>query len=81
MGMADLICVNSYFTRDVVSRTFPKLNIEKVSVLYPTLNTKFFDEVPSVELGQLPSTVKYLFVSINRYERKKNIRLAIDAFG
>uniref|UniRef100_A0A915C9J4 Alpha-1,3/1,6-mannosyltransferase ALG2 n=1 Tax=Parascaris univalens TaxID=6257 RepID=A0A915C9J4_PARUN len=81
MGMADLICVNSYFTRDIVSRTFPKLNIEKVYVLYPTLNTKFFDDVASVELAQLPSTVKYLFVSINRYERKKNIRLAIDAFA
>ncbi|KHN73049.1 Alpha-1,3/1,6-mannosyltransferase ALG2 [Toxocara canis] len=80
-GMADLICVNSNFTKGIVAQTLPHLKINKLHVLYPTLNTKFFDDAPSVGLYEVPSIAKYLFVSINRYERKKNIKLAIDAFA
>uniref|UniRef100_A0A0M3KG51 Alpha-1,3/1,6-mannosyltransferase ALG2 n=1 Tax=Anisakis simplex TaxID=6269 RepID=A0A0M3KG51_ANISI len=81
IGMADLICVNSNFTKGVVAETFPHLDATKLKVLYPTLNTKFFDSAPETELEDVPSSAKYLFVSINRYERKKNIKLAIDAFA
>ncbi|VDN59467.1 unnamed protein product [Dracunculus medinensis] len=79
--LADVICVNSIFTKNVVLKTFPTLNNRTLHVLYPSLNTKFFDDSPSIIIDGLPEQIKYLFVSINRYERKKNIGLALEAFA
>lgn len=79
--MADLICVNSEFTRDVVQKTFPKLRHRHLHILYPTINMEFFDNLAPCELDFVPPTAKHIFVSINRYERKKNIGLALEAFG
>lgn len=73
--------MNSIFTKNVVLKTFPTLNNRTLHVLYPSLNTKFFDDSPSIIIDGLPEQIKYLFVSINRYERKKNIGLALEAFG
>ena len=60
---------------------FPSLNHIRPQTLYPCLN---FDNyrVPSVLPSLLSHLVntEYLFLSINRYERKKNIELAIQAF-
>lgn len=79
--MADLICVNSRFTKEVVRRTFPQLNDRHLYVLYPTINECFFDEVSPFEINEIPPIAKHIFLSLNRYERKKNIRLALEAFG
>ena len=77
LGMADIILVNSKFTRNVFKNTFKSLEHLEPSVLYPSLNTEKFDEVLS------ESTDKTFFtcLSINRYERKKNIGLAIKSFA
>ncbi|EJW74413.1 hypothetical protein WUBG_14678 [Wuchereria bancrofti] len=80
-AMADLICVNSEFTRKTVSETFPCIRTRSIHVLYPTLNTKFFDSDETTELNEIPNKARHIFVSINRYERKKNIGLALEAFS
>lgn len=79
--MADLICVNSKFTREIVYEAFPCIRARSIHVLYPTLNTKFFDSDKTAELNEIPKKARHIFVSINRYERKKNIGLALEAFS
>ncbi|XP_075498128.1 uncharacterized protein LOC142536724 [Primulina tabacum] len=73
-GMADLILVNSKFTASTFAKTFKTLNASgiKPAVLYPAVNVDQFDEVNATKLS---------FLSINRFERKKNIDLAISAFA
>jgi alpha-1,3/alpha-1,6-mannosyltransferase len=78
---ADLICVNSEFTESVVRETFPSLAKRDLHVLYPTLNTGFFDKSPRIDLNYIPSKAEFLFLSINRFEFKKNIELALEAFA
>uniref|UniRef100_A0A183E082 Alpha-1,3/1,6-mannosyltransferase ALG2 n=1 Tax=Gongylonema pulchrum TaxID=637853 RepID=A0A183E082_9BILA len=80
-AMADIICVNSEFTREVVRRTFPGLAAHHLHVLYPTINVQFFDSSTTASLKELPQTARHIFLSINRFERKKNIALALQAFG
>ncbi|VBB33766.1 unnamed protein product [Acanthocheilonema viteae] len=81
IAMADLICVNSKFTRETVCETFPCIRARNIHILYPTLNTKFFDSGGMVELNEIPKKARHIFVSINRYEKKKNIGLALEAFS
>ncbi|KAL6959565.1 Hexosyltransferase [Sarracenia purpurea var. burkii] len=73
-GMADLILVNSKFTASTFANSFKHLVARgiKPSVLYPAVNVDQFDE---------PRDSKLNFLSINRFERKKNIDLAISAFA
>ncbi|KAK5973977.1 Asparagine Linked Glycosylation (ALG) Nematode [Trichostrongylus colubriformis] len=80
-GLADVICVNSLFTASVVKKTFKSLENRELSVLYPTLNTKFFDDAGSCDISDLPSTAEHIFTSLNRFEVKKNVKLAIEAFA
>ena len=62
-------------------KNFPTLSHIRPQTLYPSLN---FDNyrVPRIPPSSLAYLVdnEYLFLSINRYERKKNIALAIQAF-
>ncbi|XP_042520773.1 alpha-1,3/1,6-mannosyltransferase ALG2 isoform X1 [Macadamia integrifolia] len=73
-GMADLILVNSRFTASTFANTFKNLDARgfRPAVLYPAVNVEQFDE---------PYAYKLNFLSINRFERKKNIGLAISAFA
>lgn len=73
-GMADLVLVNSKFTASTFAQTFKHLDARGIrpSVLYPSVNVDQFDE---------PRFSKLNFLSINRFEKKKNIDLAILAFG
>ncbi|EGT51710.1 hypothetical protein CAEBREN_25681 [Caenorhabditis brenneri] len=82
-GLADAICVNSNFTKGVVRETFKSLQSHDLKVLYPSLNTKFFDSIEaSDDFGEnVPINGKYIFTSLNRFERKKNVVLALDAFA
>ncbi|KAL5697426.1 hypothetical protein ACHQM5_030742 [Ranunculus cassubicifolius] len=72
-GMADLILVNSRFTATTFANTFTNLNARGIqpAVLYPAVNVDQFDESSSYKN----------FLSINRFERKKNIELAISALA
>ncbi|XP_010060707.2 alpha-1,3/1,6-mannosyltransferase ALG2 [Eucalyptus grandis] len=73
-GMADMILVNSKFTAATFAKTFKQLNARgiKPAVLYPAVSVDQFDKPHSIRLN---------FLSINRFERKKNIELAISAFA
>ncbi|XP_007948523.1 alpha-1,3/1,6-mannosyltransferase ALG2 [Orycteropus afer afer] len=79
-GMADCIMVNSRFTANVFKDTFKTLSHIDPDVLYPSLNFTSFDSAALEDLDDLvPKGKKFLFLSINRYERKKNLTLALEA--
>lgn len=80
-GLADVICVNSFFTAAVVKETFKSLQNRDLSVLYPSLNTEFFDSCKDCDISEIPSSAEHIFTSLNRFEVKKNVRLAIEAFA
>ncbi|KAJ6376299.1 hypothetical protein OIU76_025433 [Salix suchowensis] len=73
-GMADIILVNSKFTASTFASTFKRLHARGIqpAVLYPAVNVDQFHE---------PHSYKLNFLSINRFERKKNIELAVSAFA
>ncbi|KAH7676897.1 GDP-Man:Man(2)GlcNAc(2)-PP-dolichol alpha-1,6-mannosyltransferase protein [Dioscorea alata] len=73
-GMADLVLVNSKFTAAQFATTFHGLHLRGIrpAVLYPAVNVKQFDG---------PCAYKLNFLSINRFERKKNLELAISSFA
>ncbi|KAK8968962.1 hypothetical protein KSP40_PGU016165 [Platanthera guangdongensis] len=73
-GMADLILVNSRFTKSTFASTFRGLHLRGVepAVLYPAVNVKQFGQHCSYKPN---------FLSINRFERKKNLQLAISSFA
>ena len=86
--MAAAVVVNSHFTAGVFRDTFQSLSV-RPEVLYPSLNFEAFDrpalsDQTEIELGALVGPGKkdhFIYLSINRYERKKNLPLAIQAFG
>jgi len=70
------------FSASVFKQTFGSLRNTDPAVLYPIPDFSAFQkavEPPTEEL--LPLNKKIVFLSINRYERKKNLALAIQAFG
>lgn len=80
-GLCDAVMVNSYFTATVFRDAFPSLKDTALSVLYPPINlSALTDGVDEKEA--LPSEIAQpYFLSLNRYERKKNIELALQAFA
>ena len=72
---ADKILCNSKFTLGVFRKNFTFLRgVSNVDVLHPATKFKIAKSPP-------PITKKNTFLSINRYERKKNIGLAIRALA
>ncbi|KAF4665065.1 Alpha-1,3-mannosyltransferase-like protein [Perkinsus chesapeaki] len=90
-GMADCIAVNSNFTRQTTRATFPSLKNMELRVVYPPVDLSATDaflkdgpKIPSKDEMD-PSIAAELiksgfYVSLNRYERKKNIGLAVEAY-
>lgn len=78
MCFADIIYVNSRFTQSMVKKHLRLLGIlnRRTEVLYPALDFSKFDTEKEKSLLDKP-----YFLSLNRYERKKNIKLALDAFS
>ncbi|KZF19442.1 glycosyltransferase family 4 protein [Xylona heveae TC161] len=79
MGMSDGIVVNSRFTRGVFAEAFPSLAKARIEpgVVYPCVDTS---DVPTGEKQEIWPGKKVL-LSINRFERKKDVGLAIRAFA
>ena len=77
--------MNSKFTAQIFRDTFTSLSHIEPVVLYPSLNFDAFKkEIPSevrerILKDQIPNGRSYFFLSINRYERKKNLALALNA--
>ncbi|KAI1132170.1 hypothetical protein F5Y10DRAFT_231710 [Nemania abortiva] len=79
MSFADVIAVNSNFTKGVVGRTWPALARRKeLCVVYPCVDTETKEKNPDDK--PLWNGMKFV-LSINRFERKKDIALAIRAFA
>ena len=91
-GMAHRVLVNSQFTKGVFKATFTDLDARGIvpDVLYPAVVIPDDKDMKSMrarwksllppEIGALMSS-RPTFLSINRYERKKNIGLAIRALA
>ncbi|OQR82667.1 alpha-1,3-mannosyltransferase [Achlya hypogyna] len=79
---ADTIVVNSKFTASVFQNAFPMLQSRQLSILYPPVNLADFAAPVSPDAA-LAAVFAHacVFVSLNRYERKKNIALAIEALA
>lgn len=78
-GMADKILVNSNFTAQVFKETFKSLKNRKLEVVYPTINIdNLLRPLSNVE-SKIKTKATTVFLSLNRYERKKNVLLAIKA--
>jgi alpha-1,3/alpha-1,6-mannosyltransferase len=76
LARADRLLVNSRFTAAVVRRTFPRLHAIAPEVLYPGIDT-----TPYQPSWAPPGEDERTIVSINRYERTKNLGLAVEAFA
>lgn len=79
--MAHKVLVNSRFTGTRFSQAFPSLKI-KADVVHPAIDTSAYDvpwNADSAEIKRIKSERMTLF-SLNRFERKKNVELALQAF-
>eukprot|EP01059_Diplonema_ambulator_P017485 TRINITY_DN2949_c0_g1_i1.p1 TRINITY_DN2949_c0_g1~~TRINITY_DN2949_c0_g1_i1.p1 ORF type:complete len:459 (+),score=164.43 TRINITY_DN2949_c0_g1_i1:36-1379(+) len=80
---ATVIVFNSRFTKLTTLTTFPSItaSISANDVLYPPMNWSKLDTRPPGSSSRLDGlTGKHVILSINRFESKKNVRLALDAF-
>ncbi|KAJ1870236.1 Alpha-1,3-mannosyltransferase-like protein [Coemansia sp. RSA 1722] len=79
-GEADEVAVNSRFTQEVFRQAFPLLS-RVPRVLLPPLNLAAYDRPVDVDDAALVGlrTHKRAILSINRFERRKDIGLAVDA--
>uniref|UniRef100_A0A913IBY2 Alpha-1,3/1,6-mannosyltransferase ALG2 n=1 Tax=Strongyloides stercoralis TaxID=6248 RepID=A0A913IBY2_STRER len=78
-GLGDVVCVNSKFTESIVREILTPLKDRDLEVVYPSLNTKHFDKQEECELEVIPKNAEHIFVSINRFEFKKNVEIALMA--
>ena len=81
MSFADSVAVNSGFTRSVVGKVWPELPKKKdLQVVYPCVDVR----EKKAEDGDGPVAAwkdRKIILSINRFERKKDIGLAIKAYA
>ncbi|TPX32275.1 hypothetical protein SmJEL517_g04596 [Synchytrium microbalum] len=80
--MSDEILVNSAFTASVFKTSFPRIR-KSPRVLHPGLQVNAYrQEIDLDDVSVKPIiSDKITFLSINRFERKKNLALAIQAFA
>lgn len=84
-GISDRVVVNSNFTKGVFHSTFKSLASVSTGVIYPCVDLS--SSVDNEEDKDVSRLVKNYFkdhryfISVNRYERKKNVDLAIRAFA
>ncbi|KHJ48705.1 hypothetical protein D918_01007 [Trichuris suis] len=85
MSKADYVFFNSHFTQEVSRRVFKHLRPNvPVGVLYPCISESLLSrQVRNVSLNDcgIPSGKRTIFMSLNRFERKKNISVALYAFA
>lgn len=82
-GTSDNIVVNSSFTRSIFHQTFTSLSSIEPGIIYPCVDTEAPQEDNSDAEKELLDFMKgrKFVLSINRFERLKNIGLAIKAFA
>jgi len=91
IGMANSVVVNSSYTEDIFAKTFVRLYAQGICprVLYPTStmeqSTTSNDRLTLWFRSKLQRSLRTnspgrIFLSINRFDSKKNIKLAVLAF-
>ena len=82
ISAADMVVVNSNFTKSMYYSAFNLLQNEP-DVVYPCVDLDFspIDQRDKQLLGHLLAPNDKFYLSINRYELKKNIVLALKAFA
>lgn len=71
--------MNSKFTEKIVRDVFPSLSKKEINIVYPCV-----DIAPASKDDEEQDSLwkdKKILLSINRFERKKNIELALRAFA
>jgi len=83
MSFADAVAVNSNFTKSVVARTWPALKERReFKVVYPAIDTSTDEQKDEAAEDAGPMWKdKRVILSINRFERKKDVGLAIRAYA
>ncbi|EXJ84694.1 alpha-1,3/alpha-1,6-mannosyltransferase [Capronia epimyces CBS 606.96] len=79
MSASDKIVVNSAFTKSVASRVWPNL-ADSLGVIYPCVSVEAKESPPALDQTPLWDGQFKILLSINRFERKKDIGLAIRAY-
>lgn len=79
-GCADGIVVNSNFTREVFWESFWRLRDRVPRVVYPCVDTVAQEKL-ELDAGEGLWKGKKVLLSINRFERKKDVGLAIRAYA
>ncbi|XP_046972049.1 alpha-1,3/1,6-mannosyltransferase ALG2 [Vanessa cardui] len=79
---ADKVLVNSKYTARVYQDAFQKIK-DVPDICYPSINTEFFKRTVPKSLKEIVpvGSDKFTFLSINRYERKKNLKLALQSLA
>lgn len=81
-GCSEVIVVNSNFTKSVFKTAFPGLKHRNPGVVYPCVDTKVSEKAKEIKTQEEPLwSNKKVFLSINRFERKKDVGLAIRAYA
>ncbi|CCE65061.1 hypothetical protein TPHA_0J02410 [Tetrapisispora phaffii CBS 4417] len=83
MGVSDAIIVNSKFTKSVYAEVFPTIGKEP-HVIYPCVNTENTQSIEKIDrelLSKMKDSEDKFYLSINRFELKKNILLALQSFN
>lgn len=86
-SFASVTLVNSKYTQDVYKQHFPLIQRccrgRTPAILYPAIDFKMFDRENSADfkslLGYEPKPTEIIITSLNRYERKKDIPLALKS--
>ncbi|ODV81936.1 glycosyltransferase family 4 protein [Suhomyces tanzawaensis NRRL Y-17324] len=79
-GLSDKIVVNSNFTKSIFHKTFNRLSVEP-GVIYPCVDiTSTIDTESDAQVDGF-FTKSPFFLSLNRFERKKNVELAVKALA
>lgn len=79
MGFADAVAVNSGFTKGMVARVWPGLaQVKELQIVYPCVDVR---EKRAEEDNVAAWNNKRILLSINRFETKKDIGLAIKAYA
>ena len=79
-GCSDGVVVNSKFTRGVFGRVFPGLRDRVPGVVYPCVDTNS-SKNDGEKGGERIWEGKKVLLSINRFERKKDVGLAVRAYA
>lgn len=78
-----LLTVNSEFTASVCKKTFKffeQKDAPPLVTVYPAVSEVIDYEIVNDDAISYTSNYNHVFVSLNRYERKKRLDIAIDAF-